>query len=76
MQVIKFLSDYLRIFTWEKRLENMVKRTGILGGKGNLPTIISPEEYQKRFIDAMPKYFLEVPDHYAGMGKGLDIARC
>ncbi|XP_066249810.1 1-phosphatidylinositol 3-phosphate 5-kinase isoform X1 [Euwallacea similis] len=72
-ELVLGIIDYIRTFTWDKKLETMVKRTGILGGQGKLPTIISPEEYQKRFIEAMHRYFLEVPDHYAGMGKGLDV---
>lgn len=51
----------------------MVKKSGILGGQGKLPTIVSPEEYQKRFIEAMHRYFLEVPDHWTGLGKGIDL---
>lgn len=72
-ELVLGIIDYIRTFTWDKRLETMVKRSGILGGQGKLPTIISPEDYQKRFIEAMHKYFLEVPDHYAGLGKGLEV---
>ncbi|CAH1132979.1 unnamed protein product [Ceutorhynchus assimilis] len=72
-ELVLGIIDYIRTFTWDKKLETMVKRSGILGGQGKLPTIISPEEYQKRFIEAMHKYFLEVPDHYAGLGKGLEV---
>ncbi|XP_030762817.1 1-phosphatidylinositol 3-phosphate 5-kinase [Sitophilus oryzae] len=72
-ELVLGIIDYIRTFTWDKRLETIVKRTGILGGQGKLPTIVSPEEYQKRFIEAMHKYFLEVPDHYAGLCKGLEV---
>ncbi|CAH1099797.1 unnamed protein product [Psylliodes chrysocephalus] len=71
-EIVLGIIDYIRTFTWDKRLETMVKKSGILGGQGKLPTIISPEEYQKRFIEAMHKYFLEVPDHWAGLGKTLE----
>ncbi|KAK5642357.1 hypothetical protein RI129_008524 [Pyrocoelia pectoralis] len=64
--------DYIRTFTWDKKLETMVKKSGLLGGQGKLPTIISPKEYRKRFIDAMHRYFLVVPDHWAGLGRGLE----
>jgi len=37
--------DYIRTFTWDKRLEMWIKSTGILGGSGNLPTVVSPSEY-------------------------------
>jgi hypothetical protein len=56
--------DYIRTFTWDKRLEMYVKRTGILGGHGNLPTVISPKMYKERFNDQMDKYFLCVPDRW------------
>lgn len=72
-ELILGIIDYIRTFTWDKRLETMVKKSGILGGQGKLPTIISPEEYQKRFIEAMHRYFLEVPDHWAGLGKSFEL---
>ncbi|XP_018563541.1 putative 1-phosphatidylinositol 3-phosphate 5-kinase [Anoplophora glabripennis] len=72
-ELVLGIIDYIRTFTWDKRLETIVKKSGFLGGQGKLPTIVSPEEYQKRFIEAMHRYFLEVPDHWAGLGKGLDI---
>ncbi|XP_056640270.1 1-phosphatidylinositol 3-phosphate 5-kinase [Diorhabda sublineata] len=71
-ELILGIIDYIRTFTWDKRLETMVKKSGILGGQGKLPTIISPEEYQKRFIEAMHRYFLEVPDHWAGLSKTFE----
>lgn len=47
--------DYIRTFTWDKRIEMYVKRTGILGGHGNLPTVISPKMYKTRFSEAMDR---------------------
>ena len=32
------ISDYIRTFTWDKKLEMVVKSTGILGGQGNRHT--------------------------------------
>lgn len=58
--------DYLRQYTWDKQLETWVKASGILGGsKDVLPTIISPDQYKKRFRKAMSKYFLTVPDQWS-----------
>ncbi|XP_074111998.1 1-phosphatidylinositol 3-phosphate 5-kinase fab1 isoform X2 [Cotesia typhae] len=65
-------SDYIRTFTWDKKLETMVKKSGILGGQGKLPTIVSPEEYRARFIAAMHRYFLPVPDRWTGLGRGVE----
>lgn len=69
---IIIITDYIRTFTWDKKLETMVKKTGILGGQGKLPTIISPEEYRARFIAAMHRYFLPVPDRWSGLGRGVE----
>lgn len=70
--IIAIVSDYIRTFTWDKKLETMVKKSGILGGQGKLPTIISPEEYRARFIAAMHRYFLPVPDRWSDLGKGVE----
>ncbi|XP_030387596.1 putative 1-phosphatidylinositol 3-phosphate 5-kinase [Scaptodrosophila lebanonensis] len=61
--------DYIRTFTLDKKLESFVKQTGILGGSGKLPTVISPERYKQRFIDAMDRYFNTVPDRWEGLSK-------
>ncbi|XP_017877426.1 1-phosphatidylinositol 3-phosphate 5-kinase isoform X2 [Ceratina calcarata] len=66
--------DYIRTFTWDKKLETMVKKSGILGGQGKLPTIISPEEYRARFIAAMHRYFLPVPDRWFGLDRGVETS--
>ncbi|XP_054870967.1 1-phosphatidylinositol 3-phosphate 5-kinase isoform X5 [Amphiprion ocellaris] len=67
-QLVVGIIDYIRTFTWDKRLEMVVKSTGILGGQGKMPTVVSPELYRARFCEAMDKYFLMVPDHWAGLG--------
>ncbi|CAG8450252.1 2333_t:CDS:10 [Ambispora leptoticha] len=54
--------DFIRTFTWDKKLESWVKETGILGGGGKEPTIVSPRQYKHRFREAMDRYFLMVPD--------------
>ncbi|RLU26367.1 hypothetical protein DMN91_000161 [Ooceraea biroi] len=72
-ELVLGIIDYIRTFTWDKKLETMVKKSGILGGQGKLPTIISPEEYRARFIAAMHRYFLPVPDRWSGLGKSVEI---
>ncbi|XP_026150913.1 1-phosphatidylinositol 3-phosphate 5-kinase isoform X3 [Mastacembelus armatus] len=67
-QLVVGIIDYIRTFTWDKRLEMVVKSTGILGGQGKMPTVVSPELYRGRFCEAMDKYFLMVPDHWTGLG--------
>lgn len=71
-ELVVGIIDYIRTFTWDKKLETMVKKSGLLGGQGKLPTIVSPEEYKSRFVAAMHKYFLAVPDQWMGFGKGID----
>ncbi|XP_005999773.1 1-phosphatidylinositol 3-phosphate 5-kinase [Latimeria chalumnae] len=67
-ELVVGIIDYIRTFTWDKKLEMVVKSTGILGGQGKMPTVVSPELYRTRFCEAMDKYFLMVPDHWTGMG--------
>ncbi|ODM96587.1 1-phosphatidylinositol 3-phosphate 5-kinase [Orchesella cincta] len=64
--------DYIRTFTWDKKIETFVKSSGILGGQGKTPTVVSPDEYQTRFCEAMDRYFLLVPDRWMGLGLGVD----
>lgn len=59
----------MRSFTWDKRLENVLKK---VAGQGKAPTIVHPEEYQNRFIAAMHCYFLTAPDRWYGFGKGFE----
>lgn len=65
---LEFVSDYIRSFTWDKRMENVFKK---VVGQGKTPTIVQPEEYQSRFIAAMHSYFLTAPDRWHGFGKGF-----
>ena len=50
-----YLLDYIRTFTFDKRLESIVKQSGLLGGQGKLPTVISPKLYKQRFSEAMER---------------------
>jgi len=65
-------ADFIRTFTWDKKLEMYVKASGILGGQGRMPTVVSPELYRTRFTEAMKRYFLMVPDKWTGLGSELD----
>ena len=94
--------DYIRTFTWDKKLEMLVKSQ--LGGQGRslppkrhvcflnfsrnlelgmtvvfhfafagkMPTVVSPELYRGRYLEAMDRYFLTVPDRWTGLGKNVD----
>ncbi|XP_017258094.1 putative 1-phosphatidylinositol-3-phosphate 5-kinase FAB1D [Daucus carota subsp. sativus] len=54
--------DYVRQYTWDKQLENWVKSS--LVPRNQLPTVISPKEYKKRFRKFITTHFVSVPDHW------------
>ena len=47
-------ADYIRQYTWDKRLETGVKSVGIIAGQSR-PTVISPQSYKIRFRLAMDR---------------------
>lgn len=57
-ELVLGIIDYVRPFTWDKKIERVVK--SVVGTE--LPTIIEPELYRERFCEAMDKYFESVPD--------------
>lgn len=59
--------DYLRQYTWDKQLETLVKSSGIMGGRGVKPTVVSPKDYKQRFREAMDRYFELIPDKFYGI---------
>ena len=55
--------DYIRTYTWDKKLESWVKESAFLTGAGKgEPTIVTPKQYRQRFISAMERYFPLVRD--------------
>lgn len=55
--------DFIRTFTWDKKLENWVKEKSIVGGNSiKKPTVVTPKQYKSRFREAMERYILMVPD--------------
>lgn len=65
-ELVLGIIDFMRQYTWDKHLETWVKTSGILGGpKNTSPTVISPQQYKKRFRKAMTTYFLMVPDQWS-----------
>lgn len=67
--------DYLRQYTWDKQLENWVKSSLVLP-KNQLPTIISPKEYKKRFRKFISTYFLSVPDNWCSQRSSNPCKLC
>ncbi|KAL5572283.1 hypothetical protein UlMin_021880 [Ulmus minor] len=65
-ELVLGIIDFVRQYTWDKHLETWVKTSGFLGGpKNTSPTVISPQQYKKRFRKAMTAYFLMVPDQWS-----------
>ena len=58
--------DFIRTFTWDKKLESWVKEKGLVGGGNSSivkqPTVVTPRQYKNRFREAMERYILMVPD--------------
>jgi len=55
--------DCVRTYTFDKKLESLIKASGIAGGGRNKPTITSPKEYKRRFREAMERYIFEAPKY-------------
>lgn len=53
--------DYIRTYTWDKKIETIVKS---MSSVGQSPTVISPEHYRTRFLRRMEQYFPVVPDEW------------
>ncbi|KAL4197194.1 hypothetical protein AMTRI_Chr04g187080 [Amborella trichopoda] len=65
-ELVMGIIDFMRQYTWDKHFETWVKASGILGGPKNAaPTVVSPEQYKKRFRKAMSTYFRMVPDQWS-----------
>ncbi|KAK0552680.1 Mitochondrial distribution and morphology protein 12 [Tilletia horrida] len=63
LELVVGIIDFLRPYTWDKRVESFVKETGLLGGgAGKEPTIITPKMYRARFLAFLDKSFLMSPD--------------
>jgi Phosphatidylinositol-4-phosphate 5-Kinase len=57
-ELVVGIVDYIRTYTWDKKLESWVKESTFLGGAGKgEPTIVTPKQYRQRFLAAMERYF-------------------
>lgn len=52
--------DFVRTYTWDKKIESWVKGKATSGTKE--PTVVSPKQYKVRFRESMERYFVMVPD--------------
>ncbi|KAG5645340.1 hypothetical protein DXG03_006402 [Asterophora parasitica] len=62
-ELVVGIVDYIRTYTWDKKLESWVKESAFMGGRGE-PTIVTPRQYRQRFISAMERYFPMIPDRW------------
>ena len=53
--------DYIRQYTWDKKMETGFKSMGRIAGQAT-PTVINPASYKQRFRQAMERYFMQTPD--------------
>ncbi|KAJ8294581.1 1-phosphatidylinositol 3-phosphate 5-kinase fab1 [Rhodotorula toruloides] len=62
-ELVVGIVDYIRTYTWDKRIESWVKETTFLGGasKAGGPTVITPKQYKMRFREAIDGYLLLSP---------------
>ena len=60
-EIIIGIVDYMRTFTLDKKVESLVKTALPIS---NSPTVISPEQYCKRFYEAIDGYFAVAPDQW------------
>ena len=72
-ELILGIIDYIRVYTWDKQLESLIKSTGgMFAGSGKKPTVVAPDVYKKRFEHSMTKYFTLVPDFWYDSNKVTD----
>lgn len=61
-ELVVGIVDFIRTYTWDKKLESWVKESGFMGGKE--PTVVGPVAYKMRFREAMAGYFLMIPEKF------------
>ena len=60
-ELIVGIIDFIRTYTWDKKLESWVKERGLVGGgSAILPTVVTPKSYKNRFREAMDRYVFGV----------------
>lgn len=67
-ELVVGIIDFLRSYTWDKRVETFVKEQSSLlaggGAKGELPTVITPKQYAQRFLTFLDSILLLSPDSW------------
>jgi len=65
-ELVVGIIDYMRQYDIIKKMERVGKSVGMIAGQAE-PTIIQPPSYKARFILAMERYFMSVPDKWTSM---------
>ncbi len=55
--------DYIRTYTWDKKLESWIKDRG-----KHKPTVMVPKDYRNRFRASIPRYFPLAPSCWQNFG--------
>lgn len=59
-ELIVGIIDFIRTYTWDKKLESWVKERGLVGGGSAKPTVVTPKMYKTRFREAMDRYIFSI----------------
>lgn len=59
-ELIVGIIDFIRTYTWDKKLESWVKERGLVGGGSTKPTVVTPKMYKTRFREAMDRYIFGI----------------
>jgi len=62
-ELVVGIIDYMRQYDIIKKMERVGKSVGMIAGQAE-PTIIQPPSYKARFLMAMDRYFMSVPDKW------------
>ncbi len=62
-EIVVGIIDYMRQYDILKQMERVGKSIPMIVGS-EAPTIIEPQRYKQRFINAMERYFMTVPDKW------------
>lgn len=63
-ELVVGIVDFLTSWNYARDLEYRLKKSGVLGQRGKVPTIVPPMGYAARFRDALWQYFMLVPDKF------------